>query len=121
MAVWTDDNKWRIRGFNSGLTRARLASHLFKTGDGLTTTPEAIRVVKILIEEGLLGQEFDAACPQGKKFRSMGVATKAAAFALRDRERAKVVAATKKRFGVDIDADDFDIKAALEIIEGKLK
>jgi hypothetical protein len=120
MAGWDEFSKPKISGWNSGLTRARIAGHLLLTGDGKTTTPEAVRLVKVLHEAEIIGEDFDSAAYGVRDFRRRSDSRKAALIALRDKERAKVVAAVKKKFKVDIDADDFCLASALEVIEAKV-
>jgi hypothetical protein len=118
--IWNDSNKPKISGWNSGLTRARIAGHLFLNGNGMVTTQPALRLVELLHEVGIIGDDFNAAAYGVRLFRNLKASKKASWIALRDKERAKVVSAVKKKFKVDIDADDFDIADALATIESKV-
>jgi len=118
--VWNELNKPRISGWNSGLVRARIAGHLFLSGNGMVTTQPALRLVELLHEVGIIGEDFNAAAYGVRLFRNLKASKKASWIALRDKERGKVVSAVKKRFGVDIDSPDFDIAVALERIESKV-
>jgi len=120
MSYWTPEILAKVSGPNSGRYLARLAGHLFKAGNGLQTTPEAVRLLRILWGQGLISEEFDAAAYGVKIFRSAGAQKRVRFTALRDKERGKVVATTKKKFGVDIDSPDFCLASALEIIESKV-
>ena len=120
MTKFLESAKPLVSGKNSGLYRGRLAAVLFKQGNGITSTPAGLAIVRILLDEGVITPDFDASCLEVKKLRGLGVMKRAAAIALRDQERAKVVSAVKKKFKVDLDSPNLDIAAALERIEAKV-
>ena len=121
MAKFLESAKPLVSGKNSGLYRGRLAAVLFKQGNGITSTPAGLAIVRVLLDEGVITPDFDASCLEVKKLRGLGLMKRAAAIALRDQERQKVVSAVKKKFKVDLDSPNLDIAKALEAIEGKLK